>query len=124
MGCETLTGNQYSEDPVIAQTQKWADACQQIGQSVITATRLRQAGLLSPGEEEVMGRVVNIYRPICTGDPGPLDKIISDQVVKEAVGELCPELVTSTIEDIAVTVSQAVSCAVREALLLQLEAPE
>lgn len=119
-GC-TTTGSQYSSDPVIAQSQKWASACRQIGQSVITATQLARLGHLSQAEEEVMGRVVRIYHPICIGEPADLSQVITDEIVKEAVAQLCPEMAGQGIDQMSVTITQAAACAAREALLLELE---
>lgn len=117
-GCGQM---QYSADPEKAQAQKWAQACAQMGQSIQTAIMLYQSGNLTPAEVAVVDRIDRIYRPVCTGDPGPLDELLKDTAARIAVSELCPELGTGPSDEILVTVTQAAACAARQALLLQLE---
>lgn len=111
---------QYSEDPVIAQTQKWAESCGQMKQGILTALQLGQAGHLSETEAQVIDRVNIIYRAICTGPPADMAESLKAVAVKAAVGELCPELVV-TGDDVIITVTQAAACAARKALVVQLE---
>ena len=117
VGCAPI---QYSEDPLIKQTQQWAIACNQVGQTIVTATMLRNDGHLTQLEIDSVDLIDRVYRPVCTGDPGPLGEIVRDALVEAAVADLCPELVVS--DDAAITILQAAACASRKALLLQLEA--
>ncbi len=113
---------QYSEDPEIRQIQVWAEACGQMGSTVRTAILLNNAGALEESKAEVVDLVVKVYRPVCTGEPGPLNTVLVDASVKAAVEELCPGL--SLEGDRFITVLEAATCAARRALLLQLESQQ
>ncbi len=109
---------QYSGDPRVAEIQKWSEGCAQMGQAIKTATMLGRAGTLTESEASVIDGVDSIYRPVCSGSPGPLGDVLEDAAVATAIDKFCPELVAN--EDALLTASQVVACVVRKQLIQQL----
>jgi hypothetical protein len=113
-----------STDPEIAMKQDFIFRCGQLGQTVLTATSLNVAGVLTEGEALVVDNIDKIYRPLCTGDPQPVSDAVIDIGVRAAVGALCPFLAVTAGDDMVITVAMAVQCAAQKALILQLKALE
>lgn len=109
-------GSQYSEDPEIAATQNWARQCSKIDTFLVDATALIRSDNMSDAGVDTVKRVATIYDAVClSGEPEDMAQNLQDSVVREAIGNLCPNIVTA--DDAVVTILQATDCAVKNAIL-------
>lgn len=115
-GCANL---QYSEDPRIAEIQKWAQACGQMGQAIQTALFLGEAEQLTENEAKGIDKLDRVFRPVCTGDPGPLKELFQDSAVRVAVADYCPGLIVG--DNLTVTATQLATCIARDELVKQFQ---
>lgn len=117
-GCASA---QYSPDPRIAEIQKWSQACKSMGQAISTATFLGKAGTLTEPEAVTIDKLDAIYRPVCSGDPGPMNLLLLDATIRAAVDDLCPSLIIIAEAHLTITATQIAICVAQNKLIENLQ---
>ena len=87
--------------------------------NIRTVTTLYKAGRLSESVAESVDDVVLLYELICTSDPPDATGAIASIAVKVLAAKVCPSFAPSDVDNWALTIAEAASCAAEGALLAE-----